>query len=202
MSLAIGPVAYLMTRSIYALLNTRQYWCQLLTLSPEVRRELSFWQIQISCINGQGIWHSPSAVRVVYSDASDTGYRGFTVEHGCYAARGDWSPEEKTKSSTWRELRAVRMLLESLIPKLKNERICWFSDNQNVVRILEIGIKNPSLQEETQEYGNPLENWKVRNSRGWPPHFQLQLCSVKPHPPPRSTLDRSSAGSHGQPHIT
>ena len=40
------------------------------------------------------------------------------------------------------------MVLESLIPKLKNERIRWFSDNQNVVRILDIGSKNSSLQEE------------------------------------------------------
>ena len=33
------------------------------------------------------------------------------------------------------------MVLEFLIPKLKNEHISWFSDNQNVVRIMEIGQK-------------------------------------------------------------
>jgi len=65
-------------------------------------------------------------LRVMYSDASDTDYGGFTVEHGCYAARGDWRPEEKTKSSTWRELRAVRMVLESLIPKLKMKEYAGF----------------------------------------------------------------------------
>jgi len=62
MSLAIGPVAHLMTRSMYALLNTQQYWCRTLTLSPEVIRELSFWQSQISGIDGWEIWQSPSAV--------------------------------------------------------------------------------------------------------------------------------------------
>ena len=40
------------------------------------------------------------------------------------------------------------MVLESLIPKLKNECIRWFSDTQNVVRIMEIGSKIPELQEE------------------------------------------------------
>ena len=98
MSLALGPVARLMTRSMYAILNTRQYWCQLFTLSPEAKSELCFWQNQISCINGQGIWHSPSAVRVVYSDASDTGYGGFTVEHGCYAAWGDGTQKRRQKA--------------------------------------------------------------------------------------------------------
>ena len=70
------------------------------------------------------------------------------VEHRCYVAQGAWSAEERIKSSTWRELRAVRMVLESLLPKLRNKRIRWFSDNQNVVRILDTGSRNPPLQEE------------------------------------------------------
>ena len=73
---------------------------------------------------------------MVYSDASDVGYGGFSVQHGCHIAHGSWSECERTRSSTWRELRAIRMVLESLVPKLKNQRIRWFSDNQNVVRIL------------------------------------------------------------------
>jgi len=35
-----------------------------------------------------------------------------------------------------------------VVPKLKIERVKWFSDNQNVVGILEIGSKSPLLQEE------------------------------------------------------
>lgn len=136
MYLATGPVSHLMTRSMYIMLNSQDYWCQHLTISTEAREELQFWLNQIDNINGQGIWHSPSAMRVVYSDASDSGYGGFTVEQEYHVAHGRWSKEETTQSSTWRELRAVRMVLESLVPKLRNERIKWLSDNQNVVRIL------------------------------------------------------------------
>ena len=110
--------------------------------------ELQFWLNQLEHINGREIWHSPSALRVVYSDASATGYGGFTVEHGCHRAHGAGSEEQTTKSSTWRELRAVKMVLESLVPKLTNQRIRWFSDNQNVVSIMEIGSKKSELQEE------------------------------------------------------
>ena len=78
---------------------------------------------QIDCTNGKEIWHSPSAMKVVHSDASDTGYGGYTMEHGCHIAHGRWSEEEASRSSTWREIRAVRLILESLIPILKNERI-------------------------------------------------------------------------------
>ena len=73
---------------------------------------------------------------------------GLTVEHGCHIAHRAWLEDYTAKSSTWRELRAVRMVLESLVPKLKNECIRWFSDNHNVVRITDIGSKKPKLQEE------------------------------------------------------
>ena len=63
-------------------------------------------------------------------------------------AQGPWSHEESTKSSTWRELRAVRLVLEALEFQLSNERVRWFTNNQNVVCILSVGSRKPDLQEE------------------------------------------------------
>ena len=99
MSLAIGPVTRLMTRSMYSLLNLREAWCDFLPVTAEVRKEMEFWCIEIARFNGQNIWPSPSAIRVVYTDASDTGYAGYTVEHGCHVAHGQWLPHEATQSS-------------------------------------------------------------------------------------------------------
>ena len=174
MSLALGPVSRLMTRRMYALLNSRDYWCQLLEISPEVKIELEFWIKQVEHINGKEIWHSPSAVHIVYSDASGTGYGGFTVEHGCHVAHGAWSEDQAAKSSTWRELKAVQMVLESLIPKLKNERIRWFSNNQNVVRIMEIGSKIPELQEEAFAIFSIVARNLIRIEPQWIPHSKNQ----------------------------
>jgi len=50
------------------------------------------------------------------------------------------------QSSTWRELRAIRMVLMSFESQLQNERVHWFTDNQNVVRIVLHGSKKPILQ--------------------------------------------------------
>ena len=102
----------------------------------EAKSELKLWLAKIREFNGQNLWPKPSAVRVVFSDASDTGFGGYTVEHGGLIANGQWSREEAQQSSTWRELRAVRLVLESFGPKLQNERVRWFTDNQNVVRIV------------------------------------------------------------------
>ena len=121
MSPALGPVTRLMTRSLYATLNNRNSWYHQLELTGEALLEIHFWHSKISSFNGQHIWPKPSAVRVVYSDASATGYGGYMVEHGSLIANGQWSPDEVAKSSTWRELRAVRLVLESFQNKLRNE---------------------------------------------------------------------------------
>ena len=101
MSIALGPVTRLMTRGLYALINIHNSWCHTLTISPEAIKELQFWLGQINNFNGQNMWHSPSAIRVVYSDASSSGYGGYLVEHGCHIAHGQWLPNERTQSLTW-----------------------------------------------------------------------------------------------------
>ena len=70
--------------------------------------------------HSKSIMHSPSAVRCVYSDASDAGYGGYTVEHGMHIAQGIWSSEEAQQSSTWSELVAVGRILESAASRLCN----------------------------------------------------------------------------------
>ena len=149
MSIALGPVARLMTRSLYTLLNSRHSWYERLQMSPEAAEELRFWHKCFSDFNGQNIWRSSSAVRVIYSDASDTGFGGYMVEHGPQIAHGQWSAWEAQQSSTWRELKAVSTVLQSFASSLSDEWIRWFTDNQNVVRILTYGSRKPLLQAET-----------------------------------------------------
>ena len=146
MDLAIGPVSRFMTRSLYTLLNTGLSWWEMLEVTPEARQELEFWKACLDDYNCQPIWHSPSAVRVVYSDASDTGYGGYVVEHGPCVAYGQWTTHEAHQSSTWRELTAVLRVLSAVAVKLMNFRVRWFTDNQNVARILLVGSKMALLQ--------------------------------------------------------
>ena len=95
MSLGLGPVSRLMTQSMYATLNTRLSWFQKLELLAEALEEVRFWLDRLKDFNGQDIWPKPSAVRVVYSDASATGYGGYTVEHGNLVANGQMKRQHK-----------------------------------------------------------------------------------------------------------
>lgn len=146
MGLGIGPVARLRTRSLYALLDRRTSWYDRLIVSEEARGELQFWSNSLDYYNGQNIWRSAAAVRVVYSDASGTGYGGYVVEHGQHIAHGQWEVTEVSKSSTWRELAAVARVIKAVAPKLANHRVKWFTDNQNVVRIIAVGSRVVELQ--------------------------------------------------------
>ena len=48
-----------MTRSLYAVLESRCAWCEMLTLSAEAREEINFWSSSIEEYNSQPIWHTP-----------------------------------------------------------------------------------------------------------------------------------------------
>ena len=165
-----------MTRNLYFILNQKNAWCQNLVLTPEALQQLRFWLKEIANFNGHQIWPKPSAVRVVYSDASDTGYGGYMVEHGNMVANGQWSEEVAKLSSTWCELHAVRLILEAFQTLLKNERVCWFSDNQNVVRIVQYSSRKPILQVKAHAIFSICMNNLIKIEPEWIPRDQNKLA--------------------------
>ena len=88
MNLALGPVSRLRTRALYVDVNSCTSWRAFLCLLDEARSELIFWQNNITLLNGQPIWFKPGATCIVYSDASDSGYGGYSVEVSPYVAQG------------------------------------------------------------------------------------------------------------------
>ena len=62
--------------------------------------ELVFWQSSLDHLNGRRIWFKSSAVRVAYSDASDTRYGGYIVELGVQVATKGVSSTDLAKESS------------------------------------------------------------------------------------------------------
>ena len=88
-------------------------------------------QTNLDHLNGCRIWFKSSAVRVAYSDASDTGYGGHIVEIGPQVAtQGVWSADLAKESSTTGEILAVRKVLQSFAPKLEGLCVKWQTGNQ------------------------------------------------------------------------
>ena len=84
--------------------------------------------------------------KIVYSDASHSGYAGYEVQSTTNIAHGQWSPLESAQSSTWRELKAVYNVLLSLGNYLEHSRIKWFTDKTSVFSIDEKGLMKRELQ--------------------------------------------------------
>ena len=100
MFLAIGNIARLMSRAMYAKISAQNSWFPNFYLGDSVVEELVFWQSSLDHINGRRIWFKSSAVRVAYSDASDTRYGCYIVELGVQVAtQGVWSTDLAKESS-------------------------------------------------------------------------------------------------------
>ena len=176
MSVALGPVTRLRTRAMYAVLNQRSCWADKLSLSKGASEELSFWLQNITSYNGLSIWFSAGSTRVVYSDASSTGYGGYAVELGPEFAQGQWSADEMVLSSTWRELKAVYNVLQSFASKLSGHAVKWFSDNQSVVHIVQVGSHRQHLQEGALSIFELCFQYNIKLEMEWTPRSANEIA--------------------------
>ena len=51
-----------------------------------------------------------------------------------------WDERDRKKNSTFRELKAILFALQSFCSHLRNEKVKVFSNSQNAVRIIHVGI--------------------------------------------------------------
>ena len=143
----VGDVSRLMSRNLFAVINTAPTWNSYLRLSSEALAELIFWKSNVASLNGIPIWpvrRKPS--EIVYSDATGSACGSF-IEFEGKVFNQNWSDFEKAQSSTFRELLAVSLSMKAFEESLKAQAVTWFTDNQNVVRIVNSGSKTPALQE-------------------------------------------------------
>ena len=55
--------------------------------------------------------------------------------------------DESEKSSTWRELAAIKFSIEAFGTRLSKQRVRWHTDSQNAVRIIQVGSMVRELQD-------------------------------------------------------
>ena len=172
MGLALGPVSGLWTRALYRDILSAEFWSQRITLSPEAAREVEFWKDSFHHCNGRPIWDADPKIDVTsYSDASDSGGGG-----GCYCVNvvgtevsGSWSEMESRESSTWRELRGVRLVLLSVAEKLSGKTVPHRTDNINVENILKVGSPRPKLHAEAVTIYTPCGQHSIHLEPEWIP---------------------------------
>ena len=111
------------------------------------KKELHYWRDNLKTLNGM-LFCPPAFVpsKVLFSDASLTGCGAF-VQGSSLVSHRNWSMVESQKSSTWRELVAIKFALTAFEAHLSGLRVCCNTDNQNVVRIIQFGSMTKELQD-------------------------------------------------------
>ena len=147
MGFVFGNVTRIMTRYSHFDILRSPTWDGKISLSGSTLNELCFWEDNIPFLNSRRLLSLHSHyTRVCYSDASSTGCASYMLEFYNTISHKMWSVEEAQKRSSYRELKAISLGLESFLPLVKGHTIKWYTDNQSVSRIVEVGSMKEDLQ--------------------------------------------------------
>ena len=140
MHLCIGPIVHISTRKMYHQIERRISWFHPLLLTAGTIEELTFWLQNIKSLNGCTFKPRPVTSQIVFTDASGSGYGGFTFsKFGRLICSGSFTSEERKQSSSFRELFAIKLVLKSYGKILHDQAVQVNVDNLNGVRSLTIG---------------------------------------------------------------
>lgn len=172
-SFVIGSISRLMTRASYRLIASANSWNDFIFINPDVMQELKFWFFNVDRLNLRPFLPKSSTIGVVFSDASSKAFGGhFSVKCGRHFSFGSFSDQERSTSSTMREMLAVKYVLYSFIEKIAGYSVKWFTDNQNVVQIIKNGSKKQELQNEAVEIFNICLSRRVSIDMEWIPRTE------------------------------
>ena len=114
--------------------------------SSLVIEELFFWYNNIVKFNNKFVFSYSIPSILIYSDASHSGCGAVTVDEGM-KFNYSWSASEAEKSSTWRELKAVALAIQSFGSTLFGKCVKLFTDNQGVPSVIQKGSMKADLQQ-------------------------------------------------------
>ena len=174
MKFVLLNVIKLRTRNLYRVIDESFSWYGRINLLnfPEAHKEVLFFGEKTLIIsNNRSVKHSPVKFTIC-SDASDSGLGVVLKESSCLnICHRMFDLDEKDRSSTWRELEAIRFGLDAFHAKLSSSCISWMTDNRAAMFVSSSGSKRQHLQdlaleiyELTREHNIDLEvNWVPRD---------------------------------------
>ena len=144
---SFGNICRIMSRNMLMLIANSNHWDANISLTDEAKFELDFWLRNCDFLPSKSFLTVKSVPdRLIYTDASSFACAGFSVQTCNSVVHKMWTADEASKSSTFRELKAVHITILSLLPDLRNRLVKVYTDNQNVARIINCGSMRQELQ--------------------------------------------------------
>ena len=138
----IGDIVQLKTRFLYKSIEQSSSWDKTFNIGNynDTADEILFWKFNLVKYNNKVINCYNIPLFHVHSDASNTGITCvFDVREKKNICYRNLTELEKTFSSTWHELEAIRFSLLSGIKQFENKCIFWYTDNFATQQIIKCG---------------------------------------------------------------
>ena len=177
MHLSIGPLVRLMTRNMYTEIQKHPKWDAAFHPSHECFDEISFWRCNLNVENGYAIKPKQATSQILFTDASDFAYGGYLLKRlGKVICHGKFDREQCNKSSTERELLAIKYCLQSFATILRHEAVNIRTDNFAASRIVEIGSSKLHLHNLALEIFKICVAYDIRIFPTWIPREDNQYA--------------------------
>eukprot|EP00873_Tetraselmis_striata_P044281 jgi/Tetstr1/464545/TSEL_009302.t1 len=145
-------------RELHDVLKTRDSWSGRVKLTRQLERDLQWWVGVPTQHNGRPI-NRPVETGYLHVDSSSYGWGAVLNEH--HEARGFWYDDDRNAHITMKELKAVRLAIESFLSMLQNRHIRLHEDNQAVVGVLtNLTSRSPRLMAELRK------TWYLMDTHG------------------------------------
>ncbi|VDH97494.1 Hypothetical predicted protein [Mytilus galloprovincialis] len=176
---SLGNICRIMSRNMMMLVATSRFWEERIFLTLKAQQEINFWLNNCHTLPRKNLFQQTYLPdRIVYTDASSYACGGFIVETVHQVVHKMWSNIEASKSSTYRELKAVFITLSSLVQCFSNRLVKVYTDNQNVVRIIKAGSMNSKLQDIAIDIFNFCLKLSISLEVEWIPRNQNQIADI------------------------
>ena len=86
---------------MYTTIDSRSAWDSMLPISSSLMVELKFWSLKNDCFNGYSIRPPPTSSIMIFSDASDAAFGGFSSNLHITLVSDTWLADDKGQSSTY-----------------------------------------------------------------------------------------------------
>ncbi|VDI74620.1 Hypothetical predicted protein [Mytilus galloprovincialis] len=144
---ALGNVCQMMTKHMHMLVCCRSAWDDVIPINDNILKELKFWYFECESLSFQRIVPiNRIPQRVIFTDASQYAGAGFIMNDN-KIVHFMFDGHERSKSSTWRELKTVEKNISSFKSDLTGKFVKLYTDNQNVVQIVKKGSMKVELQD-------------------------------------------------------
>eukprot|EP00873_Tetraselmis_striata_P033248 jgi/Tetstr1/453512/TSEL_040481.t1 len=122
----------------------------------QLRRDLRWCTAVPTQSNGRPIHRH---VETAYVHCDSSGYGWGAVLNGRLETRGIWWAANERRHITWKELKAVRLAVESFLPHLAGRRVLLHEDNQSVCSDLaDLTSRSPEMMAELRKLWYMLDN--------------------------------------------